>query len=490
MTNPEYKMKYLIYIIGLISLLFAACTSGSEKEVLAYIEQAQEQFEAEKYNEAIISYSKAEAMASRMEDDYRLGLIYHGMARTYKATFGYFEEISYLKKAAEHFSKADKPFSSRNVMYESGLASLNCKDYVAAEEMLRKTLSESHQAADTLMEAKCLQAYSALCVEIPHADPASAIRMLTRVTNELNCTLTSDDRGVLAYSYSLLGNKTEAEKWLSRAAKTAQSAQEIANVRLRDYQINSKLGKTKDALSALEAVVNYNNSSEQMMMKRSVAAAREDFLKQQSEIAHSKFRVVRLWIAVVAMMFLAIVFAITGFFRFKRLQDAQIIAEEKAETEKYISIAEDLQNKLKNADINKVVVKKGGADSKNNILERLCEQYYIYEGTENLQSKILKEVKSVIEGLREDPKSLENLVNSLNDSYNNVVLRLRNQLPQLKDEDVKLFVFVASGFSSTTISTILEKDKGVIYNRIYRLKGKIASSEAENKAEFLGFLTN
>jgi hypothetical protein len=288
----------------------------------------------------------------------------------------------------------------------------------------------------------------------------------------------------------LLGNKTEAEKWLSRAAKTAQSAQEIANVRLRDYQINSKLGKTKDALSALEAVVNYNNSSEQMMMKRSVAAAREDFLKQQSEIAHSKFRVVRLWIAVVAMMFLAIVFAITGFFRFKRLQDAQIIAEEKAETEKYISIAEDLQNKLKNADNNKVVVKKGGADSKNNILERLCEQYYIYEGTENLQSKILKEVKSVIEGLREDPKSLENLVNSLNDSYNNVVLRLRNQLPQLKDEDVKLFVFVASGFSSTTISTILEKDKGVIYNRIYRLKGKIASSEAENKAEFLGFLTN
>ena len=36
---------------------------------------------------------------------------------------------------------------------------------------------------------------------------------------------------------------------------------------------------------------------------------------------------------------------------------------------------------------------------------------------------------------------------------------------------------------------VLEKEKNIVYNRIYRLKGKIDSSEAENKAEFLDFLS-
>jgi hypothetical protein len=119
------------------------------------------------------------------------------------------------------------------------------------------------------------------------------------------------------------------------------------------------------------------------------------------------------------------------------------------------------------------------------LLERLCEQYYVYEGTDNLQSKILKEVKSAIEGLREDPKAIKGLEMMLDRSCNSLVARLREQMPKLKAEDLKLFIFAASGFSSTTISTILEKDKGIIYNRIWRLKGKISSSEAPDKEEFI-----
>ena len=69
-----------------------------------------------------------------------------------------------------------------------------------------------------------------------------------------------------------------------------------------------------------------------------------------------------------------------------------------------------------------------------------------------------------------------------------VVSRLRKQLPKLKEDDIRLYVFAASGFSSTTISTILEKEKGVIYNRIWRLKTKISSSEAPDKDDFLHFI--
>ena len=37
-------------------------------------------------------------------------------------------------------------------------------------------------------------------------------------------------------------------------------------------------------------------------------------------------------------------------------------------------------------------------------------------------------------------------------------------------------------------ATILEKEKGIIYNRIWRLKGKISTSEAPDKDEFVALL--
>jgi hypothetical protein len=149
-----------------------------------------------------------------------------------------------------------------------------------------------------------------------------------------------------------------------------------------------------------------------------------------------------------------------------------------------MTIAEELQGRLKAAS-KRLPSEKHMAIAKFDLLERLCEQYYVYEGTDNLQGKILKEVKSVIEGLREDPKAIKGLEMMLDRNCDGLVSRLREQMPKLKAEDVKLFIFAACGFSSTTISTILEKDKGIVYNRIWRLKGKISASEAPDKEEFL-----
>ena len=54
------------------------------------------------------------------------------------------------------------------------------------------------------------------------------------------------------------------------------------------------------------------------------------------------------------------------------------------------------------------------------ILERLCEQYYVYENTDKFQKKIIQE-----------------------------------------------------GFTPTMMSVLLKKDKSVVYNRVSRLKAKI-----------------
>ena len=149
-----------------------------------------------------------------------------------------------------------------------------------------------------------------------------------------------------------------------------------------------------------------------------------------------------------------------------------------------MSIAKDLQARLSLLQGTKKG--SGSADIGLDMLDRLCEQYYIYEGTSSLQPKILKEVRSLVEGLRADEKVQKNLEQSLNDSRDNVMKRLRAACPKWKEEDYLLYMFTVAGFSSTTISTLLEKDKPYVYNRVYRLKERLKALDSPDR-DFLLF---
>lgn len=107
------------------------------------------------------------------------------------------------------------------------------------------------------------------------------------------------------------------------------------------------------------------------------------------------------------------------------------------------------------------------------ILERLCEQYYVYEGTDKFQRKIIQEVNEIIEELRADPQAQKDLELWLDMTQNKVVEKLRAEHPELKEAEIKLFCYIQAGFTPTMMSVLLKKDKSVIYNRVSRLKNKI-----------------
>ena len=104
------------------------------------------------------------------------------------------------------------------------------------------------------------------------------------------------------------------------------------------------------------------------------------------------------------------------------------------------------------------------------ILARLCEQYYVYEGSDKLQKKIIAEVKDIIEELRNDSEAQAEFERVLDLQHNNVMQRFRTQNPSLKEKDYRLYSYLAAGLSATTIAVLLGKEKSVVYNRISRLK--------------------
>ena len=179
----------------------------------------------------------------------------------------------------------------------------------------------------------------------------------------------------------------------------------------------------------------------------------------------------------------AVLATLVLYFWARKAQLEKQLLEEREENEKVLSLAEDLKARLS------LLEGRSSPDKKSlETLDRLCEQYYIYEGTENLQPRILKEVRSIVEGLRSDPAVQRSLEQSLNQRFDGVMTALKEDFPTWKQEDYLLFMFTASGFSSTTISALLEKDKPYVYNRLYRLKERIRQSETTHRAELLAVL--
>lgn len=429
------------------------------------------------YGRAAISLSNAETLAKKAEDYALLGRIYRSKGEICDATGDYPEAIRNYIRSIKSFERAEKPANARQSLYQAGIAYYNVEDYRQAEQAFRTVIHEAHQAADTLMESSALDAYANLCLEQEKQDPELAISILTRISRELGYPLRSREQGMLAYAHSLLGNRQEAERWIRAAARSAETEEERSQVKFREYQIASRNGDYRTALSSLEEVMEYNNTVQLSDLKDSVMRYQMEYFSQQSSTAQEKLHATRLRTLLIIALLLAMMFSLLGYFRVRKSDTERLLEEEKQEREKYMSLAEELKGRLRTA-------------PNFEVLERLCEKYYVYEGTDNLQPKILSEVKSVIGGLREDPKQVETLEKMLDNSHDGIVSKFKAQIPRLKEDDIRIFIFAASGLSSTAMSTLLELDKPVVYNRIYRLKGRIAKSEAPDKEIFLEALNS
>lgn len=107
------------------------------------------------------------------------------------------------------------------------------------------------------------------------------------------------------------------------------------------------------------------------------------------------------------------------------------------------------------------------------ILSRLCEQYYVYEGSDKKQKKIIAEVEDIINELRNDQEAQREFEATIDAQCNGAMQQIRATHPELREKDFQLYSYLVAGLSATTIAVLLGKEKSVVYNRISRLKKAI-----------------
>ena len=81
-------------------------------------------------------------------------------------------------------------------------------------------------------------------------------------------------------------------------------------------------------------------------------------------------------------------------------------------------------------------------------------------------------------------ETIADIENSVNICKDNAMAKLREEFPELKDEEYKLLCYVFAGFSNQAIAVFTNSESGTVATRKSRLKSKILNSNTPNRDLF------
>ncbi len=450
---------------------------GDEREkMLAYYYLGRVQYNDQAYQSAIISFLKAEEHALHAKDYLYCGLIYRNISDIYNDTYNTAEELKYAQKAYDCFCRADATKYRDYALPILAVAYGNTSDRTKEKELLEQAIILAREQCDTVLWGSSLSSY-ALCQEVTE-DYQGAKESILSMKNRLRLPIDHSDWSTLAHCYAH-ENKTDSVNFcLSEAWHSAATSADSAKISLRTYLIEKKRNNPQKALEALEYCSDFRNEIVRQMLQQSVIMTQRDHFRGRSESAMYKLKAEhRLGIIIILSICL-----LTGsiiVYLYRRIQ------RKNAEIERYMNIASDIQDVLQNKNTEMSQLVRQLFREKFEFIDSLGCTYYERQNTPNEQIAIYNEVKRAIQNLGTDKQTkseLERIVNLCNE---NILEKIRAQIPKIKTVDYDLFCYLCAGFSYRAICIFMQMKIENVYNRKSRLKILIANSAAASKELFL-----
>ena len=117
-------------------------------------------------------------------------------------------------------------------------------------------------------------------------------------------------------------------------------------------------------------------------------------------------------------------------------------------------------------------------------LNMLCNEYFEKSESEKVKLSLYNEVEKHILALR-DTKSITELENIVNRYMDNILVKVREQMPELNRKDLIFLTYLYAGFSSRAVCIFTDIKIKNYYHRRSRLRDRILESDAPDKETFV-----
>lgn len=411
-------------------------------EMWAWYYHALVQMNAQSYTSSIVALEEAEKVARELNDVFQLGLIMRNKAKVFKLSNNNPSAIECRKQAIECFDLTDK------TIYKAYAELDLCSDYINNQEYRRADSLLNHIREYNLpaLDHYC-NTYQAIVLVETEGDPERAIALYKGVAENKFSLL---DYGYLATCYEAVSKPDSADYWLSKGYAVSRNQADSASIDYMRSKVELSRGHHEVAFRLMDHATTVQDSLTRVLLQQSISAAQRDYYKSETLRREEKIRMMRHSVVYGAILgCLLLLYVVMAGISLSRKKE-RLIKEQMAR----LALEEREVDRLNQENARLV----GSLFSeKIHRLDQLCESYF---KTEDVKEKELafKQVRELTEKIRGDEGLFHSLEKDLDRYCNGIMSKLREQVPRIKGENLKLIMLFFAGFSYETIQLILRKN--------------------------------
>ena len=468
-------------------------------------------------HEAMTAYTRAKEFADEVDAPYPVGLLYAQMGVLYGNDYDYPHALECMEKALCYYERTGNERLQYVAKRDIAQFYLNMKNVQEAEPLLKEALAwgETHKDFHIINStlAPLLRLYDATANVV--ALDSLLMHYPIGVLPQNAATY-----GIVARYYALRGNRETAEDALAYAWVVSTTAEDSAMLWHKNYQVNKTLGRTDVALNDHERLFELQDSTVRITLQQPLIASQRDHYETRLKVEELRNQQQRYLMRGAALVLLMVAIALGIYIRncFRRKQE---------ELNEYMELADELRHtlyhkeesianneaamerirqelQLSHTQLEELRVQLHAHDDTMQIqiaellggqfqlLNRLSETYYELESSKEdtpIRNRIFEQVKAEIDSLRDGGGKYIELEAIVNRNLDNIMTRLRAELPHLKEQDFIYLTFFYARFSGKAISLFTRTKRDTIYKIKERLCNKIKASDAPSRDFFLSKLS-
>ena len=451
-----------------------------------WLEAGKAHFSREEYGEAVVSFEKAGRLASEQGNLHQEGLAWRWMADTYNRTFNAREDSLYLLRALGAFEEAgDSPHAAETVL-RLATAFYNDRKWDKAGRCFHRILDAAEP--DSLLLDRCRAGYASFLLDTDPSRAEEALRCLEQA-QESSLALSDKKLCDLGYALFLCGREGEASRLWDSLERSHPEGFPLLDY--RRYCAEKQVGNTGKALSFLERNSVSQDSLLRAQTSEQVSQARRDYMEAVAEgerILAERERERRRAVLAGGIL-LSLILALAGLVLLQRER------ARRATVQQALADSERLVGKLEEATrshLDKIHSLNRDVRITRSALEAIRSEYLYmlrsgyqrlgrlfearhFAGSQNRYEETLcRKVGEILKEIDGDPKGSRRLEKFIEDNLDRPISHLKEDIPELKAQDILLFCYLVIGYDASLISLLMGIDNlNTVYSRKHRLIGRI-----------------
>lgn len=448
-----------------------------EERLKAYLYLGAEQYNSRLYDQAIVSFEKADEQSPHIEDQNLLGILYSRMAETYTRTFEYAIAESYIEKSIMYFHAANR--KDQEVLESI----IKAQNLVRLTEWERADSCLFSLALDSTLSRNLkgiIQGYYAMEILYnPAKDDTEALKHFESAIDYNGALQEAEQYCAYAYLLDISGFPEKAESLFNSVASYGDS--DRYSYDYWKHRIYMKKQNYKLAYDYLLSAKNTADSLTRANSNRSAANSHREFLERVNSEKTASLNSQRKLIWALSLLGIALLSLIT----LLQINRRRVRIEEQGRMGIVIDSLKDQIKEIKDKMDNQA---RTHAKARFAYLAKLYEMVYHLGEQEISNKELYKMVSKEIDLLNKDIAKQEEFERILNQEGNNIMERFKNAFQNLSDEEYRFASLVFAGFDNTTIMLIMGIST-LEHTRVKksRLKQRIETSSASEKDAFLEF---